>query len=318
MQPLISVIIPVYKVEKYLPKCIESVLNQTYRNLEIILVDDGSPDQCPVICDKFSRRDSRVKVIHKKNGGLSSARNAGIDISKGDYLAFVDSDDYIAPNMYEFLYNLIIEKGADISICGRYVVYENGKTVIKGKKNIRLVMDSEDAIRKMCSFCFFDASSCDKLYKKSMFSSIRFPVGKLCEDWYTMYKLFDHAEIIAYDSIPMYYYYQRESSISRSDKINNAQIDASRELLKFVKSNYPNIINEAASTFAFENISVYNAYIKYHKLCDPFLLQQIKYNIYSNKKYIFKSTSISWLKKLQAFVFCVSLPLYRYIFQLLK
>ena len=105
MEPLISVIVPVYKVEQYLDECVQSIINQTYKNLEIILVDDGSPDRCPEMCDEYARQDSRIKVIHKPNGGLSSARNAGIDIARGEYIGFVDSDDYIAHDMYEKLYN---------------------------------------------------------------------------------------------------------------------------------------------------------------------------------------------------------------------
>ena len=319
MQPVISVIVPVYKVEAYLPKCVESILAQTYQNVEVILIDDGSPDRCPAICDEFAHRDSRIKVVHKENGGLSSARNTGIDIAKGDYFAFVDSDDYIAPNMYEFLYSRMSEKQADISICGRYVVFESGKAVTKSNKNvIRLVMNSEDAIRNMCTFRYFDTSCCDRLYKKTVFSSIRFPTGKLCEDWYTMYRIFDSAEIITYDSTPLYYYFQRENSISRSEKINAASIDASRQMLEFVEQKYPAVINEAASAFAFENIGVYNSYLKYHRKCDADFRSQIKHNVKCKIKYIVKNGSISTFKKMQAVIFCFSQPLYAGIFRLLK
>ena len=186
MGPLISVIVPVYNVEDYLSKCVASILAQSYKNLQVILVDDGSTDRCPEICDDIAKRESRVQTIHKKNGGLSSARNAGIDAANGDFLAFVDSDDYIAPDMYEYLYRNMAETESDISICGKYVVYENGRLILKQDQSILcLVMDSEEAIRRMCSFRDYDTSSCDKLYKRELFSSIRFPLGKLCEDWYT-------------------------------------------------------------------------------------------------------------------------------------
>ena len=118
MSDKISVIVPVYKVEKYLNRCVQSIASQTYENLEIILVDDGSPDNCGVLCDEWVQKDSRIKVVHKENGGLSSARNAGVAVATGAYVGFVDSDDYIHPQMYEKLYEALVENGADISICG--------------------------------------------------------------------------------------------------------------------------------------------------------------------------------------------------------
>ena len=127
MEELISVVVPVYNVEKYIDKCINSIINQTYKNLEIILVDDGSPDNCGNICDEYAKKDNRIIVIHKENGGLSDARNTGIEVSKGKYITFIDSDDYISDNYVSFLYNLIIEYKADISIGKHYVLYENGE-----------------------------------------------------------------------------------------------------------------------------------------------------------------------------------------------
>ena len=125
MEDLISIIIPVYKVEKYIYKCIDSVLNQTYKNLEIILVDDGSPDKCPEICEEYAKKDNRIKIIHKKNGGLSDARNAGLKVATGKYIGFVDSDDYIEKDMYQVLYNNIIKTNSDISIVNLKEVKEN-------------------------------------------------------------------------------------------------------------------------------------------------------------------------------------------------
>ena len=127
--PLISVIVPVYKAEAYLEKSVKSIINQTYKNLEIILVDDGSPDRCGEMCDEFAKKDSRIRVIHKANGGQSSARNAALDIMAGDYVGFVDSDDWIEPNMYEHLYNLILKNNAQISVCGLQCDYDDGKIV---------------------------------------------------------------------------------------------------------------------------------------------------------------------------------------------
>ncbi|MDY2590818.1 MAG: glycosyltransferase, partial [Agathobacter sp.] len=125
MNDLISVIVPVYKVEEYLDECVKSIISQSYSNLEIILVDDGSPDKCPELCDLWTTKDNRIKVVHKCNGGLSSARNAGLDIACGDYISFVDSDDYIAPDMIANLYNCIIENKTDISACKIYSITNN-------------------------------------------------------------------------------------------------------------------------------------------------------------------------------------------------
>ena len=124
--PKISVIVPVYKVEAYLDKCVRSIMDQTYRNLEIILVDDGSPDDCPAMCDAWAEKDSRIRVIHKENGGLSDARNAGMAVATGEYIGFIDSDDYIAPDMYRLLLERMTADGSDIAACGVEMVFEDG------------------------------------------------------------------------------------------------------------------------------------------------------------------------------------------------
>ena len=129
MKKLISIVLPIYNVENYIEKCMESVLNQTYKNIEIILVDDGSPDNCPIICDQYVKEDNRVKVVHKENGGLSDARNAGIKVANGDYITFIDSDDYVDKDYVEFLYNTIEETDADIAIGGHRVIYDSGKII---------------------------------------------------------------------------------------------------------------------------------------------------------------------------------------------
>ena len=125
MEDLISVVVPIYNVENYIKKCVDSILSQTYKNLEIILVDDGSPDNCPQICDEYAQKDNRIKVIHKENGGLSDARNAGIDISKGKFITFIDSDDYIEKDYVEVLYNSIKENASDMAIGSHKAIYDN-------------------------------------------------------------------------------------------------------------------------------------------------------------------------------------------------
>lgn len=158
--PLITVIIPCYKVEQYLPKCINSVLTQTYTNLEIILVDDGSPDNCGNICDNYAQKDSRIKVIHKTNGGLSDARNKGIDIAHGEYITFIDSDDYVSNDYIEVLYNLLKENNAQMSICLPYCISEMNETIIRiNNKNKKIIFNSEEALISMFYQKDFDTSA---------------------------------------------------------------------------------------------------------------------------------------------------------------
>lgn len=218
MEDLISVIVPIYKVEKYLSKCVESIIAQTYINLEIILVDDGSPDECGKICDVFASKDSRIKVVHKENGGLSDARNAGIKSAHGEYLLFVDSDDYIAPNMVELLYKSVVENKSDMALCSLLPVDEFGN-IIKDNYSISPIkteiLNSEEAL--CCLYnghnSWYYVVACNKLYKKTLFDSIEFPKGKLHEDEYIVHKIFDKCKTISCLSDSLYYYVQRKDSI---------------------------------------------------------------------------------------------------------
>ena len=187
----ISIIVPFYNVEKYAPKCIESIINQTYTNLEIILVDDGSPDTCGKICDDYALKDGRIKVIHKKNAGLSDARNVGIKEATGKYIGFVDGDDYIEKDMYKYLYNLIKENNADISICGVEEVYEDGSIQDEKAKESIEILSKEDAIKELLLDKKVRSHAWDKLYKRELFENIEYPYGRKMEDIATTYKLFD-------------------------------------------------------------------------------------------------------------------------------
>lgn len=215
---LISVIVPVYNVEQYLPKCVDSILNQTYRNLEVILVDDGTKDASDAICDEYAAKDPRVKVIHKENGGLSSARNAGIDIARGDYLGFVDSDDWIEPETYESLLSLARKYDVKLVCGGRYDV-----DAATGNRTIGLCPEREEVItgEEMCGRIFLwdnvDSAAGDKLYHRSLFHEIRYPFGKVCEDVPTTYRIVLRAGTVALYPKPFYNYYHRENSITTSN-----------------------------------------------------------------------------------------------------
>lgn len=220
---LITVIVPVFNVEKYLSRCIESIIKQTYSNLEIILVNDGSTDNSSNICDNYAKLDDRLKVIHKKNGGLSEARNFGIRVAQGEYIAFVDSDDYIEENMYELLHNEIVNCQADIAVCGRWV--ENGEE----KKelytlNDKMIMSSIQALKYYFKRKIIDPSACDKLFKRELFNNVEFPIGKIHEDIFVMDNILAKCNKIIHIGLPLYHYISRNDSITKK-KISKKNLD---------------------------------------------------------------------------------------------
>ena len=209
---LISVIVPVYKVEKYLEKCIESIIKQTYTNLQIILVDDGSPDNCGKICDEYAKKDLRIEVIHKANGGLSDARNVGISKAKGRYIGFVDSDDYIKEDMYEILLNLIKKYDADVSICNLYDVID-GNECIRNKENGIREYSRLDILKEVLLDKNIQSYAWNKLYEKELFDEIKYPIRKKYEDIGTTFYLFEKCNKIVVTSEPEYYYLKRADSL---------------------------------------------------------------------------------------------------------
>ncbi len=209
----ISVIVPVYKVEPYLDKCVSSIANQTYTNLEIILVDDGSPDNCPAMCDAWAEKDSRIRVIHKPNGGLSDARNAGMSAAAGELMAFVDSDDYLAPDMYEQLYQRMVKDQSDISVCGVQMVWEDDTPprLLTGQGSCTL--NREEAMRAIIEESWLKQPVWYKLYKTALIRDIPFPVGKYHEDVFWSYQAVGRAKKVSVSDHIGYYYLQRGGSI---------------------------------------------------------------------------------------------------------
>ena len=214
--PLISVIVPVYRVEEYLERCVKSILSQTYKNLEVILVDDGSPDQCPAICDACAEKDARVKVIHQENKGLSGARNAGINAASGEYLAFVDSDDYVSPHFIEELYQLLQDTGCAIGQC-RFSYVKGDGLVEEG------------------------VVAWNKLYRAELFkeTGIRYPEGRIHEDEATTYRLFHEAKKLAFlDRVLYGYYTENGGSITSVFSAKRLQwLTAHEERIAFFKKN---------------------------------------------------------------------------------
>lgn len=216
--PQISVIVPVYKVEPYLHRCVDSILSQTFKDFELILVDDGSPDNCPAICDEYAKKDNRVIIIHQENGGLSAARNAGIDWafanSNSEWITFIDSDDWVHPQYLDLLYNTAIDSNVKISMCIITPIYESllkyGKIEYTYKK-----------VQNKKAYNIYDnkfyAYSCGKLFHKELLNSIRFPNGKLFEDWHTTYKLIFATSYVSIVDGDLYFYFQHDNTITQSE-----------------------------------------------------------------------------------------------------
>lgn len=227
----ISVIVPVYKVEKYLCRCVDSLLQQTYPDLEIILVDDGSPDRCGQICDRYAEAHSHVRVVHKENGGLSSARNAGIAAATGDYIGFVDSDDYVEPEMYAKLYGALAANDADISLCSyTYVDEETGAVDEKMRQSSPVkdeVLSRIQALEKLNPAAegnSFYVTAWNKLYKRELFRDCLFREGWIHEDEFLVHHIFSRCEKIATLAEPLYLYVQRMGSITNTG-VNAKMLD---------------------------------------------------------------------------------------------
>ena len=244
MEELISIIVPVYNAEKYLNKCIKSIINQTYKKLEIILIDDGSTDNSGKIIDKWQKEDSRIIVIHKENEGFSEARNIGIIKSKGKYLSFIDNDDYIEVDFIESLYKSIIQNDSQIA-AGGYIYETYTKQEIRYAREI-YIENAEETLKRM--FTTKDISICiwDKLYKRELFDNIKFPIGKIHTDFKVLYQLVSKSNKISHINKAGYHYIQRGGSIMHSDIAFEQLTDIiEEELIQDVKNKYPDILAEA-------------------------------------------------------------------------
>lgn len=249
MGKLISVIIPIYNVELYLNRCMESIVNQTYKNLEIIMVDDGSPDNCPELCEEWGKRDSRIKVIHKKNGGLSDARNMGLSVATGEYIAFVDSDDFVDLDMYRYMIDALEKNGADISTCGRFS-YRNGEVSQKHISANEVVLTPIQAIDELLRGGLIEEAAWDKIYRKNLFDGIVFPVGEINEDLPIMPHLFERANKIVCTGKPFYHYCENPGSITHEayNEKKRIVIKHIEEVSSFIENKYPEL-KEAVGEF---------------------------------------------------------------------
>lgn len=247
MNPLISVIVPIYNVEKYLARCVDSIVNQTYKNLEIILVDDGSPDRCPQMCDDYAEKDSRIKVVHKKNGGLSDARNAGMAVATGEYISFIDSDDYVSDDFFECLLDVMNKENSDIAECSVVKLYEDNRFDEFSDDLSVKTYDTQDAMSALIAENPFHQHVWNKLYKTELVKDIPYAVGKLNEDEFWTYQVFGRANKVSKLNKTMYYYFQRNSSIMgvgyNIRRLDALEGKANRQ--KYIENNFPDLSMQA-------------------------------------------------------------------------
>ena len=314
-EPLISVIIPVYNTKKYLQKCFRSIKNQSYKNLEIIIVNDGSSDNSSTLCEKFKNQDKRVKVINQKNQGLSAARNAGLKICKGDFITFVDSDDAVEDDFIEYLFRLAQKENSDIAICAHKEI-KNEKIVCDfGKGFSEKTYNQEECLKNMLNEQGFMVSAWGKLYRKELFKNIYFPVGKLHEDLGTTYKLILKANKIIYGPKSKYLYYQHPNSIISSG-LNEKKLDIitqTDEMCKEILKKYPNLVDVAIARQVHARFSVLRLMVNEKKLSQDMQKekQKIKTFLKNHQKYILHKKSVPKRTKIAMRSFMLGEPFFK-------
>lgn len=309
MDALISIIIPVYNVEKYLGYCIDSVLKQTYHNIQVILVDDGSTDTCSNICDAYKLKDNRVEVIHKKNGGLSDARNTGLKSIKGDYICFVDSDDRISPVMIEKLYKALIDNNSDISICGIediFIDVPKEESLFDGYFQRITVLSGELATEYILEDKKILAYVCNKMFRSELFKGIEFPIGKRFEDMYITHELTHLAKNVVVIPDKLYIYYHHSQSISSTNTLQNYNdiCGAYLKRLDFTIKFCPSMYKEVLKQTTIGCINFYNLILKEPKSSINFDSSYVKSFLKKNRKDIIQSGLIPI--KYKIYCLCIS------------
>jgi len=313
--PKISIIIPVYNVELYLRQCIQSVIEQSYTNIEVILVNDGSPDNCGAICDEYANKDNRLTVIHKKNEGVSGARNIGLDIATGEFIYFIDSDDWLDPDTIEVSYKNLINNNADISCCTYYIAYVNS-TITPYNNGTTLLLSRQEAVKEALANQKIKTFLCGKLYKRHLFNNLRCPIDMIyCEDSFIIIKIFSQAEKIVLHTTPKYYYRQRKSSVvygTYTVKYFNDGIAAASHNHKLVAELFPTL----------SELSKYNLILAYIALlkkmiCTKKFLKLKEYKeailtVRENYTLVSKSIYASKIDKLSALLIKTNIFLFKF------
>ena len=311
MKEKISIIVPVYNVEAYLEKCVESILKQTYTNLEILLVNDGSTDKSGELCDKLALRDHRIRVIHKENGGLSDARNRGIDEASSNLIGFIDSDDYIDEDMYETLYRQMVASKADLSMCGHYDVYHQiPEKQVAEIKTWELM--PEEAIKMVMEAKILSVTAVNKLYKKALFEQLRFRIGKIAEDAFIMVDLIHQCSKIVATNEKKYYYVHRENSITTqkfSLKFLNV-IEAYEQNAEIISENYPDLYDVAIMRLNWAYFYVLDRLLVDNDFKDKVLEDRLISYLKKNKKSILMDSRFTRARKMSFLALCLSRKLY--------
>lgn len=314
--PLVSVVVPIYNVEPYLRECVDSILAQTYQNIEIILVDDGATDGCPGICDEYDSKYPNVTAVHKLNGGLSDARNAGLALAKGEFVTFVDSDDWLAPQMIERCESLIRKYDADVCGVSFMKAFPGGKF----HKNTNFASGPEcyNNVEALAKYLFnTNLTVCvwGKLWRRSLWSDIRCPKGLLHEDQHTTYRLIDASKKVVFDPEPLYFYRQREGSIghtSFSDKSYDL-LDGVDAQYDYISGKYPEIEGKIGAACSFWYCVFINMMLRsghrndaVEKRCQNFVRRHLIA--------IAKSSDMPTSRKAQLGLFALSLPVYKHFY----
>ncbi len=320
MEIKISIIVPIFNTERFIVKCIRSILNQTLVDFELILVNDGSTDKSGEICDEFAKKDQRIRVIHKRNGGVSSARNVGLNIARGKYIGFVDSDDYVKKDMYEILYNAITLNVADIVVCDFWELDEVGGQRLNTIENIYKVqkLNNIESLNQMYlnkSMYIRNVVPWNKLYKRNLFDNIQYEIGNIYDDETVVHKLFYNSKKVIYTNLKLYYYVQRSGSqmnsefhIKRFDKIY-----ALKDREEYFRKKQEYNIHQKALKHYMEMFFWYY-YLAKSKLnnIDKELIE-LKFTFDSTLVYLLKHKEINLKQKMMLLLFRINPRLYEFL-----
>lgn len=313
MNELISVIVPVYNVEKYLRKAVQSIQNQTYKNLEIMLINDGSTDSSGDICDELAELDSRIVVIHKENGGVSTARNEAQKVAKGNYVIYVDSDDYIHEEMIQSLYEQLIAENADISSCSVMNVYQNSQTPQCSDENLYFVFNQEEFLREYLIGQRVQGTLGNKLIRKEITDQLEFPVGKIYEDAYYHLQLVQVAKKYVVHTKPYYYYYHRNHSLTTNPyhERDLVYLDVYQKFYDLVQQQYPRIINEAFFRLSYAYFYIFDKMLleSDFEIIDQF--KMVRDYLKRNAIQIAKNTIFQKGRRIAALALKINVHLYR-------
>lgn len=318
-EPLVSIIVPVFNVEEYLARCIDSLISQTYKNIEIILIDDGSTDNSPSICDEYANLYSNIRVIHQINMGLSGARNSGLEVAKGEYVTFVDSDDWLSSDMIDINLKNMDDAAADIGITHYYGAFPDGKLKNNVAIDSKMTFSSQEALKLFLFPGYLSVTAWGKVYKKSLWDEVKFEQGKLHEDQYTTYLLLDKAAKIIFDPSPKYYYYQRPGSIGHS-KFTRKTYDlwhGIEEEYKFISTKYPEIYRDISVARIFWQSNFINTMIR-SDFFDEDIYREFKNNVNDSFISLLKCKYLNIVRKSEIILMISNISLYKRIYAVYK